>query len=63
MGYELGGVYFGQMMAKDAMHKALYGKAFYVCSRNEKTSELIRKAPMLYRGFLHSGSGYLNRYI
>lgn len=27
MGYELGGVYFGQMIAKDAMHKALYGKA------------------------------------
>lgn len=26
MGYELGGVYFGQMLAKDAMHKALYGK-------------------------------------
>ncbi|CAH1527727.1 MULTISPECIES: hypothetical protein [Vibrio] len=26
MGYELGGVYIGQMIAKDAMHKALYGK-------------------------------------
>jgi len=27
MGYELGGAYIGQMMAKDAMHKAMYGKA------------------------------------
>ncbi|ELR8701931.1 hypothetical protein V4T45_001738 [Vibrio vulnificus] len=26
MGYELGGAYIGQMMAKDAMHKAMYGK-------------------------------------
>lgn len=27
MGNELGGAYIGQMIAKDAMHKALYGKA------------------------------------
>ncbi|ENT6806685.1 MULTISPECIES: hypothetical protein [Vibrio] len=26
MGYELGGAYIGQMMAKDAMYKAMYGK-------------------------------------
>ncbi|MGR5130943.1 hypothetical protein [Vibrio alfacsensis] len=26
MGYELGGVYIGQMIGKEAMHKALYGK-------------------------------------
>ena len=27
MGNELGDAYIGQMIAKDAMHKALYGKA------------------------------------
>ncbi|EJA3094022.1 TPA: hypothetical protein ACGSTO_001277 [Vibrio parahaemolyticus] len=27
MGNEIGGAYIGQMIAKDAMHKALYGKA------------------------------------
>ncbi|WP_286036626.1 hypothetical protein [Vibrio sp. SCSIO 43153] len=27
MGNELGGAYIGQMIAKDAMHKALNGKA------------------------------------
>ncbi|PFG58400.1 hypothetical protein ATG66_0950 [Vibrio sp. ES.051] len=26
MGNELGGAYIGQMIARDAMHKALYGK-------------------------------------
>ncbi|MGR5069166.1 MULTISPECIES: hypothetical protein [Vibrio] len=26
MGYGLGGVYMGQMIGKEAMHKALYGK-------------------------------------
>lgn len=26
MGYELGGIYIGQMIGKEAMHNALYGK-------------------------------------
>lgn len=50
MGNEIGGVYIGQMIAKDAMHKALYGKAkkkksFYFCSCYEKTGELMQKSP------------------
>ncbi len=40
MGNEIGGAYIGQMIAKDAMHKALYGKAkkkkLLFCSCYEK---------------------------
>ena len=34
---ELGGAYIGQMIAKDAMHKALHGKA-----KKKKVSALSR---------------------
>ncbi|MDF2155362.1 hypothetical protein [Vibrio sp. CAU 1672] len=37
MGNELGGFYIGQMVGRDAMHKAMYGKA-----KKKKASVLTR---------------------
>lgn len=50
MGNEIGGAYIGQMIAKDAMHKALYGKAkkkksFYFCSCYEKNWRINAEKP------------------
>lgn len=49
MGNEIGGAYIGQMIAKDAMHKALYGKAkkkkASIFARvMKKTGELMQKS-------------------
>ncbi|CAM3041079.1 hypothetical protein QTO01_04945 [Vibrio mytili] len=37
MNHEIGGAYIGQMIAKDVMHKALYGK-----SKKKKVSVFAR---------------------